>query len=55
MDAPYREIAEAIAFAKPENLLAVEMEAVTLYAFAEARRKDVMHCPCVQLYGYGEN
>ena len=41
-DAPYRETAEAIAFAKTENLLAVEMEAAALYAFAEARGKDVI-------------
>ncbi len=41
-DAPYRETAEATAFAKAENLLAVEMEAAALYAFAEACNKDVI-------------
>lgn len=41
-DAPYRETAEATTFAKAEKLLAVEMEAAALYAFAEARKKDVI-------------
>jgi len=41
-DAPFRETAEAIAFARSENLLAVEMEAAALYAFAEARGKPVV-------------
>ncbi len=41
-DAPYRETAEAIAYAKSLKLLAVEMEASALYAFAEARGKDVI-------------
>ncbi len=41
-DAPYRETVEAIAYAKTLNLLAVEMEAAALYAFAEARDKDVI-------------
>jgi uridine phosphorylase len=41
-DAPYRETAEAIANAKSLKLLAVEMEASALYAFAEARDKDVI-------------
>jgi len=41
-DAPYRETEEAVTFAKSENLLAVEMEAAALYAFAEARCKDVI-------------
>jgi uridine phosphorylase len=41
-DAPYRETEEAIAFARAEKLLAVEMEAAALYAFAEARNKDVI-------------
>ncbi len=36
-DAPFRETAEAIAFARAENLLAVEMEAAALYALAEAK------------------
>lgn len=41
-DAPFRETREAIAFAQAEQLLAVEMEAAALYAFAEARRKPVV-------------
>jgi uridine phosphorylase len=41
-DAPFRETEEAIAFARSENLLAVEMEAAALYAFAEARDKPVV-------------
>jgi len=41
-DAPYRETATAIARAKAEGILAVEMEAASLYAFAEARRKPVV-------------
>lgn len=41
-DAPYRETAEAIAYAKSLNLLAVEMEASALYAFAEAQTRDVL-------------
>lgn len=41
-DAPYRETAEAIAYAKSLKLLAVEMEASALYAFAEAHDKDVL-------------
>jgi len=36
-DAPFRETAEAIAFARSENLLAVEMEAAALYALAQAK------------------
>lgn len=41
-DAPFRETEEAIAFARSENLLAVEMEAAALYAFAEAKGKPVV-------------
>ena len=41
-DAPFRETAEAIAAAKNEGLLAVEMEAAALYAFAQARNKPVL-------------
>lgn len=41
-DAPYRETSEAIAYAKSLKLLAVEMEASALYAFAEARERDVI-------------
>jgi uridine phosphorylase len=41
-DAPFRETAEAVAFAISENLLAVEMEAAGLYAFAEAQSQDVL-------------
>lgn len=36
-DAPFRETEEAIAFARAENLLAVEMEAAGLYALAQAK------------------
>lgn len=41
-DAPYRETSEAIAAARAEGVLAVEMEAASLYAFAEAKRKPVV-------------
>ncbi len=41
-DAPYRETAQAIAAARERGLLAVEMEAAALYAFAEARGCDVI-------------
>ena len=41
-DAPYRETAQAIAAAKKLGLQAVEMEAAALYAFAKARRKQVV-------------
>jgi len=41
-DAPFRETKEAITFARSENLLAVEMEAAALYAFAQARKKKVV-------------
>jgi uridine phosphorylase len=41
-DAPFRETAEAIAVMKEKQLLAVEMEAAALYAFAEARGKPVL-------------
>ena len=41
-DAPYRETAEAIAAAREKGLLAVEMEAAGLYAFAQARGRDVI-------------
>jgi uridine phosphorylase len=41
-DAPYRETQHAIAAARAEGILAVEMEAAALYAFAEARRKPVL-------------
>jgi purine-nucleoside phosphorylase len=41
-DAPFRETAEAVAFAQSENLLAVEMEAAGLYAFAKAQSRDVL-------------
>ncbi len=41
-DAPFRETEEAIAFARSDNLMAVEMEAAALYAFAEARGKPVV-------------
>ncbi len=41
-DAPFRETAEAIALAREAGILAVEMEAAALYAFAEARHKPVL-------------
>ncbi len=41
-DAPYRETAEAIEWAKGEGILGVEMEAASLYAFAEAKRRAVV-------------
>ena len=36
-DAPYREIAAAIAYARAHGVLVVEMEAAALYALATAR------------------
>ena len=41
-DAPYRETLQAIDAARAEGILAVEMEAAALYAFAEARQKAVL-------------
>jgi purine-nucleoside phosphorylase len=41
-DAPYRETVDAIAAARADGILAVEMEAAALYAFAKARRKPVL-------------
>ena len=41
-DAPYRETAEAVRKNTERGLLAVEMEAAALYAFAQARGKDVV-------------
>jgi uridine phosphorylase len=41
-DAPFRETAEAIAAMQSKGLLAVEMEAAALYAFAQARNKAVI-------------
>ena len=41
-DAPFRETAAAIARCRERNILAVEMEAAGLYAFAKARRKPVL-------------
>ena len=41
-DAPFRETEEAIAAASRAGILAVEMEAAALYAFAKARRKSVL-------------
>ncbi len=41
-DAPFRETASTIADAKDRGLLAVEMEAAALYAFAEASGRDVV-------------
>lgn len=41
-DAPYRETAAAITAARTAGILAVEMEAAALYAFAQARAKPVL-------------
>ena len=41
-DAPFRETAEAIEAAKRRGLLAVEMEAAALYAFAAANKRRVL-------------
>jgi purine-nucleoside phosphorylase len=41
-DAPFRETETAIDAARAEGILAVEMEAAALYAFAEARGKAVL-------------
>lgn len=41
-DAPFRETAAAIAYCRDLKIIAVEMEAAALYAFAEARQKPVI-------------
>ncbi len=41
-DAPFRETAEAIAAARTREVLAVEMEAAALYAFAPCNKKKVL-------------
>ncbi len=41
-DAPFRETAEAIVAAQEAGILAVEMEAAALYAFATARKQSVL-------------
>jgi purine-nucleoside phosphorylase len=41
-DAPFRETAEAIEVARLKGVLAVEMEAAALYAFAQAANKQVL-------------
>ena len=41
-DAPFRETDAAIASAAADNILAVEMEAAALYAFATARHRNVV-------------
>ncbi len=41
-DAPFRETAKAIAAAQDAGILAVEMEAAALYAFASARERPVL-------------
>ncbi|MBV9583490.1 MAG: nucleoside phosphorylase [Alphaproteobacteria bacterium] len=41
-DAPFRETAAAIDRARARGILAVEMEAAALYAFAQARRQSVL-------------
>ncbi len=41
-DAPFRETESAIEYARSEEILAVEMEASALYAFAQAKEKPVV-------------
>lgn len=41
-DAPFRETQDAIEIMRQRRILAVEMEAAALYAFAEARRRSVI-------------
>lgn len=41
-DAPFRETAGAIEWCRKQGLLAVEMEAAALYAFAQARSRSVL-------------
>jgi len=41
-DAPFRETEEGIAAARSKGILAVEMEAAALYAFAHARNTKVL-------------
>jgi purine-nucleoside phosphorylase len=41
-DAPYRETQTAIDSAKTQGIIAVEMEAAALYAFAQAKQKNVI-------------
>jgi uridine phosphorylase len=41
-DAPFRETEESIAYASGQGILAVEMEAAALYAFAQARQQKVI-------------
>src|SRR5205085_10365981 len=41
-DAPFRETAAAIERCRARNILAVEMEAAALYAFAQARGRPVL-------------
>jgi len=45
-DAPFRETAHAVDSAKRAGMLAVEMEAAALYAFAAARKRSVL---CIAL------
>ena len=41
-DAPFRETEGAIEYARTEGILGVEMDASALYAFAQAKAKDVV-------------
>jgi purine-nucleoside phosphorylase len=41
-DAPFRETPSAIASAREQGIMAVEMEAAALYAFARSRQKPVI-------------
>ncbi|HVN55235.1 MAG TPA: nucleoside phosphorylase [Anaerolineaceae bacterium] len=41
-DAPFRETAAAIDYARMQGILGVEMEAAALYAFAQVRKKSII-------------
>lgn len=41
-DAPFRETASAVAYCRDLAIMAVEMEAAALYAFAEAKEKSIV-------------
>lgn len=52
-DAPFREAAQAIAAARAKGILAVEMEAAALYAFARGKRACPLSSTCHQYDGDG--
>ncbi len=55
-DAPFRETEEAIAFARSQGLLAVEMEAAALYALAQAKTFSIIcFAHVTNQMGRGEN